>query len=283
MVDCICILSALLFFASNLMEIISDILTGRDGEINYQYLKELEPDYLMNRWLGQDQTTARLALAAGIIKTLAWFTFMVPILQVAWILSRGGKRKLSCHVLISTLAIGGTLGEVISRLMLLGSYQASNWVAKDFNLYNWTDRVNDDNIGWRVLQISYIIVEGAIIWVDAFEWLALFGIFAGLYYSIVTLPHDGHSLGIWLARLGLLIGLLCLFDFVSDLLRVENWSAFSKFAVLISIVNMLVLLPCWLILLSIQLPSAQPKYDFNSAEEEAFVTDGESDLRMSVS
>jgi hypothetical protein len=113
--------------------------------------------------------------------------------------------------------------------------------------------------------------------------LALFGIFAGLYYSIVTLPHDGHSLGIWLARLGLLIGLLCLFDFVSDLLRVENWSAFSKFAVLISIVNMLVLLPCWLILLSIQLPSAQPKYDFNSAEEEAFVTDGESDLRMSVS
>jgi hypothetical protein len=124
---------------------------------------------------------------------------------------------------------------------------------------------------------------GAIIWVDAFEWLALFGIFAGLYYSIVTLPHDGHSLGIWLARLGLLIGLLCLFDFVSDLLRVENWSAFSKFAVLISIVNMLVLLPCWLILLSIQLPSAQPKYDFNSAEEEAFVTDGESDLRMSVS
>ena len=128
---------------------------------------------------------------------------------------------------------------------------------------------------------SLLFCLGAIIWVDAFEWLALFGIFACLYYSIVTLPHDDHSLGIWLARLGLLIGILCLFDFVSDLLRVESWSSFSKFAILISIVNMLVLLPCWLVLLSIQLPSAQPKYDFNSAEEEAFVTNGESDLRLS--
>lgn len=160
MVDFICILSALLFFTSNLLEIISDVMRGRDGNTNYESLKALDADYLMNRWLGQDQTTARLALAAGIIKTLAWLTFMIPILQVAWILSRGGKRKLSCHALVSTLAIGGTLAEVISRLMLLGSYQAANWVANDFNLYNWTDRVNDDMIGWRVLQISFIIVEG---------------------------------------------------------------------------------------------------------------------------
>lgn len=124
---------------------------------------------------------------------------------------------------------------------------------------------------------------GAIIWVDAFEWLALFGIFCCLYYSIVTLPQDGHSLGIWLARLGLLIGILCLFDFVSDLLRVQDWSAFSKFAILISIVNMLVLLPLWLVMLSMQLPGAQPKYDYNSEEEQAFVGNGESDLRLSSS
>lgn len=119
---------------------------------------------------------------------------------------------------------------------------------------------------------------------DAFEWLALFGIFCCLYYSIVTLPNDGHSLGIWLARLGLLIGILCLFDFISDLLRVQNWTAFSKFAILISIVNMLVLLPIWLVMLSFQLPAAQPKYDYNRGEEEAFVGNGngESDLRLSA-
>lgn len=164
MVDFICILSALLFFTSNLLEIISDVMRGQNGSANYESLKNLDPDYLMNRWLGQDQTTARLALSAGVIKTLAWFTFMVPILQVAWILSCGGKRKLGCHAIISSLAIGGTLAEVISRLMLIGCYQAANWVASDFNLYNWTDRVNDDMIGWRVLQISFIVIEGMFYW-----------------------------------------------------------------------------------------------------------------------
>lgn len=87
--------------------------------------------------------------------------------------------------------------------------------------------------------------------------------------------------------MGLLIGVLCLFDFIADLLRVQSWAAYSKFAVLISIVNMLVLLPIWLVLLSCQLPSAQPKYDFTSAEEEAFVANGshngDTDLRLSVS
>ena len=107
-----------------------------------------------------------------------------------------------------------------------------------------------------------------------------------LYYSIVTLPHDGHTLGVWLARLGLLIGILCLFDFVADILRVQAWSVFSKFAVLISVLNMLVMLPVWLIMLSCQLPAAQPKYNEYGEEEEAFVGNGEGetdlrDLRLS--
>jgi hypothetical protein len=110
----------------------------------------------------------------------------------------------------------------------------------------------------------------------------MFGIMCCLYYSIASLPNDGHTLGIWLARLGLLIGILCLFDFIADILRVESWSTFSKFAVLISVVNMLVLLPVWLVMLSFQLPAAQPKYSDYGEEEEAFVGNGngESDLRL---
>jgi hypothetical protein len=160
MVDAVCILAALLFFASNLLEIIAGVLRGQNGSANYESLKQLDADYLISRWLGQDARTSRLALSAGVIKTLAWFTFMIPILQVAWILSRGGKRKLGCHAVMSSLVLCGTLAEGISRLMLIGSYNAANWVAKDFNLYNWTDRVNDDMIGWRVLQIAFILVEG---------------------------------------------------------------------------------------------------------------------------
>ena len=160
MADVICILAALLFFTSNLLEIITGILQGQNNDANYDLLKELDADYLMNRWLGQDKTMARLALAAGVIKTLAWFSFMIPILQVAWILSRGGKRKLGCHAIMTSVAITGVLSEVISRLMLIGSYNAATWVAHDFNLYNWTDRVSDDNIGWKALQVSFILIEG---------------------------------------------------------------------------------------------------------------------------
>lgn len=195
-IDILCILSALLFFASNLLEIISNVMRGRSGSANIDSLKALDPDYLMNRWLGEDQTTANLALAAGVLKTFAWFSFQIIIIQVAWILSRGGKRQLTCHAMMGSLALAGTLAEVISRLMLIGSFMryvlwfcycelarwrqafirsqslpsfllsfsfsrpSSNWIAQDFNLYNWTDRVNDDMIGWRVLQIAFIVVEG---------------------------------------------------------------------------------------------------------------------------
>jgi hypothetical protein len=126
---------------------------------NYEALHELDPTYLMGQWLGGDKTTNGLFLASGIIKTAAWFFFVGPILQVAWILSSGGKRKLGTHVMLSTYALGGTMAELISRLMIIGSYSAAHWIADDFNLANWTTSGGDD-IGWRVLEVVYIVVQG---------------------------------------------------------------------------------------------------------------------------
>jgi hypothetical protein len=117
------------------------------------------------------------------------------------------------------------------------------------------------------------LLVGAILWIDAFEWLALFGIMCCMYYSVVTLPDENRVIGLWLVRLGLLIGILCLFDFAADILRFTTWSPYSKIALLISILNSLVLLPMWLIMLSIQLPGAKPKH-VPGKDEDVFVGKG---------
>lgn len=157
--DLVCIFTALLFFVANLLEIIAESMRKSHHDANLEALHELDPSYITQQWLDGDKTVNRLFLASGIIKTAAWFFFMGPILQVAWILSSGGKRKLGTHVMLSAFGLGGAMAELICRLMCIGSYSASHWIANTFNLDNWTTSGGDD-IGWRVLQVVYIVVEG---------------------------------------------------------------------------------------------------------------------------
>jgi hypothetical protein len=107
-----------------------------------------------------------------------------------------------------------------------------------------------------------------ILWIDAFEWLAIFGIMCCMYYSVVTLPDENRMIGIWLVRLGLLIGILCIFDFAADILRFTTWTTYSKVATILSILNSLILVPIWLIKLSFQLPVAK---HVREEDEESFV------------
>ena len=160
MVDFVCIFAALLFFSSNLLSIIAQVLRGKHENTNFESMKGLDPDYLASRWTDADQTSSRLFLASGILKTFAWFVFLVPILQMVWILSRHGQRKLGVHAMIASLALGGTLSELISRLMVIGAYSAAHWIASDFNLDSWLEDGTNDGTGWRVLELVYIVVEG---------------------------------------------------------------------------------------------------------------------------
>ena len=89
---------------------------------------------------------------------------------------------------------------------------------------------------------------------------------------------DKRPFGLWLARIGLLVGILSLFDFSANVLRFESWSTFSKFAVFTSIVNTLVLMPVWLIMLSLELPAAKPKCMDDEGEEEPFVQSANQNL-----
>jgi len=117
---------------------------------------------------------------------LAWFWLIAPIVQSAWILSKGGKRSIGMHMALASLGICGGIIELLARLLTVGMTNAAQWLAKDFNLDNWD--TTGDGTGWRVLEMIHIVTRGMILWIDAFEALAFFGITFIIFYSSATEP-----------------------------------------------------------------------------------------------
>jgi hypothetical protein len=103
------------------------------------------------------------------------------------------------------------------------------------------------------------------LWVDAFEWIALFCILILLYFSVGTQTRENRKISMSWARMGLIIAFLTFIDFSADVLRLEEWETFSKLAVAVSIFNSVIMLPSWLLYLSCNLYKVMPQY--NEAED----------------
>jgi hypothetical protein len=163
MVDCSCLLSALCFIVSNSLGIAVLVLDLNRSDFDLEAWKALNPTYIQEEW-NHRRYISPLFQTANIFNALAWFFFSVPIIQLAWALSRGGKRKIGVHAAIAAFALAGCFSEVISRLLLFGSWSSSNWISKTFNLDYWIpDEISQgtaDRIGWRSLEVTYIITEG---------------------------------------------------------------------------------------------------------------------------
>jgi len=209
--DLKCIAAALCFLTSNTLFIVNGAImmkghnhnsqssnaNGDDGSYdpnstnkvtanwNFQSWKELDPSYIQERWLVRDEQRP-IMMSAALFGALAWFWLMVPIIQSAWVLSRGGKRLVGPHMLLAALAVCGSIIELLARLMTVGMTNASQWLARDFNLDNWYEE--GDGTGWRVLEMIHMITRGMLLWVDAFEAMALFGIVVILFYSVASEP-----------------------------------------------------------------------------------------------
>lgn len=123
-----------------------------------------------------------------LLGALAWFWLIVPVVQSAWVLSKGFKRAVGPHMLLAGLAICGGIIELLARLLVAGMTNASLWLAQDFNLEDWDDG-DVMGTGWRVLEMIHIVTAGMLLWIDAFESLALFGIVSVIFYSIETEPR----------------------------------------------------------------------------------------------
>ena len=84
------------------------------------------------------------------------------------------------------MGICGGIIELLARLLTVGMTNAAQWLAKDFNLDDWDSE--GDGTGWRVLEMIHIVTRGMVLWIDAFEALALLGIVVVLFYSVASEP-----------------------------------------------------------------------------------------------
>ena len=87
---------------------------------------------------------------------------------------------------LAALGICGSIIELMARLIIVGMTNASQWLAKDFNLNDWSE--TDDGTGWRVLEMIHIVTHGMVLWIDTFEALAFFGIVVIMFYSVASEP-----------------------------------------------------------------------------------------------
>ena len=269
-IDFSCLLTTVLFWLSNLLYMITDFGHKNSHSFNFSTWKDLEPAYIEQEWQRRGEERG-ISSAARLLGAVAWFSLVVPILNVVWILSVGGKRRVGLHVVIAALALAGSISELLARLMMVGVENVGVWLSRDWNLDSWASE--GDGMGWRTLEVGYMLSRGVILWIDAFEWLALAGIYILIF---VSLRADRDSSGVttfsmkW-AYLGLVLGVLSLIAFLADTLRFLSWRLMSSLEMFVAILNTLILFPVWLIWLGRQLPRLRAKYEeeSNSKEREA--------------
>ena len=250
MIESTCLVAALLFVLSNLMGFSFFYNWTSNGRVNSGFTwadyRDLNTD-LIKEEFGNRNNEYFWEVCSGATNAIAWMIFCIPIIQVAWVQSRHGQWLLGTHVAIAALALSGSITEFISRLMFIGTTSTSNWLATRFNLENWveisngiteaaeeggdTTTVNGDLIGWRVLEMLYIVSKGLIKWIDTAEWLFLSAIFTLIYLSVVKSEEAIFSRN-W-ARLGLLLGFIAFVNFSMDAWRLHSYMTYFKSAVFI--------------------------------------------------
>jgi hypothetical protein len=270
--DFTCVLAAALFFTGNAILLAFYAKEAGREHFDYDLYTNLDVDTLKKEWEFREQHRPKV-LAAGIINGLAWFFFAFPIIQLSWILSQRGSKSLWLHISIAILALVGSFTEWISRLLYIGSSMAGLLIKNDFELDTWV--VSNDGMGWKALEVSHVMTQGLIIFIDAFEWICLFIILVFVHISVRRWRvHDSVTFGACWNSMGLFIALLSLLDFVAEVLRLDSFKLFGNIAFWYAAVNRLVMIPIWLLMLGSRLPYATMKLN-EMATTEAVVIDAQ--------
>mmetsp|Transcript_9866 Transcript_9866/g.11248 ORF Transcript_9866/g.11248 Transcript_9866/m.11248 type:complete len:293 (-) Transcript_9866:29-907(-) len=259
MVNCACMFSAFCFVIANALGIAVVVEDSLSPSFDGRMEQKLDVGYIRNRW-DHRRSVAPLQQTAHFFNMCGWLFMLIPLLQLSWALSRGGKRKVGIHTAIAAFAVFGCISEVLARLLSFGIWGAAKWIAESFNLSVWMDGSNNnfDGIGWKSLEINFFIMDGLLDWVDAFEWICLFNILILIYFSVGTQMVEHRVLSMWWTRLGLVIAFLSFVDFSADLLRLEEWRSFANFAIFVAIINTCFFLPVWLLWLSCTIRHVMP-------------------------
>jgi hypothetical protein len=228
---------------------------------NWDLYKSLDPVFLQEHWVDRRDLSG-LHLAGSFIVSISWVFLTIPIMQSAFILSYGGRRKIWMHTMMAVLALSAATTEFVARLMHVGSWNTGNWISLDFYLDDWAgDPQQPNGVGWKALELTYQLTQGMILWVDSWEYFALFGIMVCMFMSIRTAPSGPLADAMCWGGLGLFIGLLSLADFVFLMVRFVDWDTYNLVVIIFSIIIRLLLLPAWLIILSVKLPIAVQEFN----------------------
>jgi len=270
----LCFTAAALFWACNALQIIIGVHKSSTWKsANQNSYMQLMPDDIVDEWVSRENVSA-LEFASGILNGIFWIVFTLPIIEMAWILSRGGTESiaLNCGILLFVLA--GAWTKWFSNVFWNGMYLSLLMMAKNFNLDDWMSSLQDaqyqldgeDGIGWRVLEVNYLASKGLVWIVNAAEWVFLTGVFTMSFVSVLKWrKHDQTTFGAKWNALGLFIGLISAVDFVAEMIGVEGFKIAWIFVVLYASLTRLILIPLWIIILGFQLPEATSKA-FDSGE-----------------
>jgi hypothetical protein len=251
--DKTCVIATVLFVVSNVLTTAYRGAFESREHFDSSLYKQLDTSYIQTEWEWRIEHR-QLELFAAIFNCLAWFSFSIPILQVAWIQSSRCKEYFTLHVTVALLAIAGSLTELVSHLLFVGSTNSLEWMSKRFTLDGWAGGETTDGIGWKTIEVLYTTARGTLLWVGAMEFFFLSGIFALLFVSIRSKSDSVFSTR-W-ASFGGFLALLCLVDFLGELLRFESGKLFTVVSGFSTFLNRTILFPIWIVWLGKQLPKA---------------------------
>jgi hypothetical protein len=264
----LCIFCACLFWAVNAIEIVIGFQkSAQFSTIDRETYKQLLPDFIADDWYEKIDTRA-LYLASGFLKGTFWIVFCLPIIEMAWVLSKGGKCGLVWNLGIILFVLGGSWTKWFSAIFWNGMYISFLQISKNFNLDVWLSTLlaeqyqidGEDGIGWRALEVNYMVSRGLVWIVNAVEWLCLAAIFSFTFVSVFQWRKtDETSFGAKWNALGLFIGMLAIVEFVAEIIGFEGYRVAWIFVVLYAALNRLILVPIWIIILGFQLPNASTK------------------------
>lgn len=162
MVSWSCLISSFCFIVSNALGIAVVVENVVYRDFDHKLWKALDSDYIQETWEFRRQI-APLQSTSNIFNMFAWLFFALPMLQLCWTLSRGGKRKVGIHAAIAVLCVAGSFSEIVSRLFMFGAYGSASWISTSFNLDYWANNEGSgvkDGIGWKSLEVGWMLIEG---------------------------------------------------------------------------------------------------------------------------
>ncbi len=157
--DVSCFVALILLIVSEILNFVEYLRVFSGGRaMNYKEWIKLDPGFIKEHFTSTVSLTNMMNFAS-LMNAVSLFALLVPILQVSWILSDGGKKHLNAHVFICVFAAAGGLCELVVNLMMIGVGSMTSFLVRRFNLDDW-DESDAGGTGWRVLEVVDLMMNG---------------------------------------------------------------------------------------------------------------------------